>query len=76
TWLEMIYIADERYARDSRPLDEHCAGLCCRRYGRGYLRHLAKLEDPLFYRLATIHNLSFMRRLTDRLDETAAPAGG
>lgn len=76
SWLEMIYIADERYARDRRPLDESCGCLGCQRYSRGYLRHLARLEEPLFYRLATLHNLTFMRRLTDRLDATVAGSGG
>jgi queuine tRNA-ribosyltransferase len=67
-WLELTYIQDERYVRDSRPLSEYCLGQCCQRYSRGYLRHLSKIEDPLFYRLATIHNLTFMRALTDILD--------
>jgi queuine tRNA-ribosyltransferase len=35
----------------------------------GYLRHLFKLNDTLFQRLATIHNLRFMTLLTGRLRE-------
>lgn len=66
-WFKMIYIQDERYMKDARPLAFDCPGPCCTRYSRGYLRHLCRIEDALFYRLATLHNLIFMRRLTDFL---------
>jgi queuine tRNA-ribosyltransferase len=66
-WLEFVYIQDEKHIKEDRPLSNYCNLICCRRFSRGYLRHLAKLEDALFYRLATIHNLNFMRQLTDRL---------
>lgn len=32
-------------------------------YSRAYLRHLFKINDPLAYRLATIHNLRFYTNL-------------
>jgi queuine/archaeosine tRNA-ribosyltransferase len=39
------------------------------------MRHLSKLEDGLFHRLATIHNLTFMTRLTDVLSQRLAGRG-
>ncbi len=68
-WMKYLYIQDERYIKNSRPLSPYCPCLTCRRYSAGYLHHLFKLNDSLFPRLATIHNLSFMVRLTARLRE-------
>ena len=36
-------------------------------YSRAYLRHLFKINDPLAYRLATIHNLRFYTNLMEKL---------
>ncbi len=66
-WMKYIYINDERHIKDGRPLSPYCDCLVCQRYSAGYLHHLFKLNDSLYPRLATIHNLSFMVRLTERL---------
>lgn len=63
-WFRYIYIDDERYMRSDEPVSPGCDCLCCRRYSLGYLRHLFKLNDSLYPRLATIHNLRFMTQLT------------
>jgi queuine tRNA-ribosyltransferase len=39
----------------------------CRRYSLGYLHHLFKLNDNLYFRLATVHNLRFMTMLMEHL---------
>lgn len=70
-WMEYIYISDERHIRDNRPVQEGCDCPCCRQYSLGYLRHLFKLGDHLYPRLATLHNLFFMTELTRRLRERA-----
>jgi queuine tRNA-ribosyltransferase len=62
-----VYIGDEKHIRDARPISAECDALCCRRYSRGYVHHLFKLNDSLYPRLATIHNLRFMMQLTGRL---------
>lgn len=62
-----LYMQDDRYIRDARPLDEGCNCICCRKYSRAYLHHLFKVRDPLAQRLATIHNLRFYTRLIERL---------
>jgi queuine tRNA-ribosyltransferase len=66
-WLKYIYINDEENIKANRPISPYCDCLCCRRYSLGYLRHLFKLNDSLFPKLATQHNLRFMIQLTERL---------
>lgn len=66
-WLEYLYINDERHMRSSRPISEWCDCPTCQQYSLGYLRHLFKINDSLFLRLATIHNLRFMTQLTERI---------
>ncbi|HWT30799.1 MAG TPA: tRNA guanosine(34) transglycosylase Tgt [Propylenella sp.] len=64
-WLQFIYIDDDKHIKSAAPISSHCPCPVCQRFSRGYLRHLSQLEDGLFFRFATIHNLSFMRQLTD-----------
>ena len=67
SWFKYIYINDEKHIRSSQPIEEKCACPVCTRYSIGYLRHLFKLNDSLFQRLATMHNLHFMSRLMSKL---------
>jgi queuine tRNA-ribosyltransferase len=60
-------LRSDKFAADFTPIDEACDGICCTRYSRAYIHHLIRAEDPLAVRLATIHNLRFMTRLTDAL---------
>lgn len=62
-----LYIQDNKYIRDTNPVDKYCDCFCCRNYSRAYLHHLLKIEDPLLHRLATIHNLRFFGRLIEKL---------
>jgi len=59
-WFKTLYIDDEKYTKADRPLYPECDCPACSRYSTGYLRHLHKCGDTLFYRLATLHNLRFM----------------
>jgi queuine tRNA-ribosyltransferase len=68
-WLSYRYIQDEHNVKDNRPLVEGCACPVCRRYSAGYLHHLFKMNDPLFPRLATLHNLGFMNLLMGLLSD-------
>ncbi|QBD79565.1 tRNA guanosine(34) transglycosylase Tgt [Ktedonosporobacter rubrisoli] len=68
-WFSYVYINDDKYIKDSAPISNLCDCLSCTRYTRAYLRHLFKVNDSLFFRLATIHNLRFMTMLTQRLRE-------
>ena len=66
-WLEYVYIQDKKYIKDNRPISEFCDCPVCQHYSVGYLHHLFKMGDWLYTRLATLHNLRFMTRLTERL---------
>lgn len=66
-WHGTLYIDDEKHIKADRPLSPHCDCYTCSRYAVGYLRHLRKAGETLYFRLATLHNLRFMTRLTDRL---------
>jgi len=70
-WLRYLYINDERHIRSNQPLSMYCDCPVCRNYSAGYLHHLFKMNDSLFLRLATIHNLSFMAQLTQRIQQRA-----
>ncbi len=66
-WFSFAYVDNERNIRSSAPISEYCDCPCCSRYSLGYLHHLFKQGDPLFMRLATLHNLRFMVQLTERI---------
>ncbi len=66
-WLRYVYIADEKHIKRAEPISDFCDCPVCRHYSIGYLRHLHKLNDSLFPRLATLHNLRFMTQLEERL---------
>ena len=66
-WLTYIYVNDDKSIKNDAPVSRFCDCLCCSRYSVAYLHHLFKINDSLFLRLATIHNLRFMTQLTERL---------
>lgn len=66
-WLAYIYVGDDKHIKADGPISPYCDCLACRRYSLGYLRHLYKINDTLFMRLATIHNLRFMMQLVGYL---------
>jgi queuine tRNA-ribosyltransferase len=48
------------------PLDRNCDCETCRRFSRGYLRHLFMAEEMLGLRLVSIHNIRFLIRLGEQ----------
>ena len=66
-WLTYIYVNDDKAIKNDAPVSRFCDCLCCSRYSVAYLHHLFKINDGLFLRLATIHNLRFMAQLTERM---------
>ena len=45
------------------PLENDCLCECCQNYSTGYIHQLFKVSEILGYRLATIHNLFFLKQL-------------
>jgi queuine tRNA-ribosyltransferase len=52
-----INILNAKYKDDSEPLDSTCQCYTCQNFSRAYLRHLHQNHEPLFLRLASLHNL-------------------
>lgn len=67
TWQGIINIKNEKYSRDSGPIDPECGCPVCKRFSRAYLRHLFKAEEMLAMRLAVSHNLFFYNSLAARI---------
>lgn len=70
-----VYIQDQRYRTDSKPLSAVCDCLTCTRYSRAYLHHLYDVRDNLAYRLGTIHNLRFYTQLMELIRRDGGPRG-
>jgi len=64
---EYIYILDDKYRLDEKPISENCDCYTCKNYSKAFIRHLFKAGDTLAYRLATIHNLRFYSMLMEKL---------
>jgi queuine tRNA-ribosyltransferase len=70
-WYAHLYIDDKKHIKADTPLSPGCDCHTCTLYSIGYLHHLHKVGDTLFYRLATIHNLRFMTRLMELIGSEA-----
>jgi queuine tRNA-ribosyltransferase len=74
--VEYLYVFDKRHAKARGPIAPWCDCATCARYPLGYLHHLAKINDGLYARLATIHNLRAVTLLLDALAACANRPGG
>ena len=59
SFLGRFNIRNGRFRSDDRPVDPGCGCPVCARFSRSYLRHLHVHSDPLYVRLATMHNIYF-----------------
>ncbi len=63
-----LNIENAKYKGDSKPIQENCDCTTCQAgYSRAYLHHLYKTKELSYYRLASIHNVRFMNRLSEDL---------
>jgi len=67
-----VKLRNASHARDPRPIEEGCACLACRRFSRSYLRHLFLAKEMLGPILASIHNLTYLHRLTRAIRQAIA----
>src|SRR5690242_10664163 len=58
-----LNIKRAEFRTDPRPLDDDCDCAACRRFSRGYLRHLFVSDEMLGLRLLSLHNVHFLVRL-------------
>lgn len=58
-----VNIRAVRWRHEQGPLMPGCDCWTCQRFSAGYLHHLARAQELLYYRLASIHNLRFLIRM-------------
>ncbi|MFC1992163.1 tRNA guanosine(34) transglycosylase Tgt [Chloroflexota bacterium] len=63
TRLGRVNIRNAAYGRMVQPVDPDCHCYTCRTFSAAYLHHLFRAKELLAYRLATIHNLTFISKL-------------
>ncbi|MDP6221533.1 MAG: tRNA guanosine(34) transglycosylase Tgt [Dehalococcoidales bacterium] len=69
-----VDVCNAMYRQMERPVDPDCACYTCRTFSAAYLHHLFKSEELLAYRLATMHNLTFIARLTQKIRDAISDA--
>jgi queuine tRNA-ribosyltransferase len=67
TWRGRVNITNAAYADMEEPVVSGCGCYCCRNFSAAYLHHLFNAGELLAYRLATIHNLSFVAELMNKI---------
>jgi queuine tRNA-ribosyltransferase len=67
TWSGRANIRNAIYSRLETPVDPNCDCYTCRSFSAAYLHHLFNAQELLSYRLATIHNLTFINHLLDKI---------
>lgn len=65
-----INIRNAKFATDSEPLDPECGCSVCKRYSRGYLRHLNNAGEMTAATLLSHHNLAFYLDLMRKIRES------
>jgi queuine tRNA-ribosyltransferase len=67
TWQGRQNIRNAAFSQMEQPIVAGCDCYTCRNFSAAYLHHLFNSEELLAYRLATIHNLSFMMSLMNKI---------
>lgn len=62
-----MYFGKTKNIHNFDKVDKNCDCLLCNNYSVSYLNHLFSTNDPLAYRLASIHNLRTYSRLIESL---------
>jgi queuine tRNA-ribosyltransferase len=78
TWQGRKNITNAAYTDMEQPIVAGCSCYTCRNFSAAYLHHLFNAGELLAYRLATIHNLSFitelMAKIRSAISDGAFPA--
>ncbi len=67
TGLGRVNIRNATYGQMERPVAPDCDCYTCRTFSAAYLHHLFSCQELLAYRLATIHNLTFISHLMHKV---------
>ncbi len=64
-----LNLFNQKYEKDSNPIEQGCMCPACRRYSRAYIRHLLKAKEMLGMRLCVLHNLYFYNTMMEEIRE-------
>lgn len=64
-----VVVRNATYKEDFTPLDPHCDCYCCRNFTKAYLRHLIKSDEILGARMLSLHNITYLLKLMERIRE-------
>lgn len=64
-----INIKNLKYKEDFTPIEKDCDCYACKHYTKAYIRHLITAQETFGARLLSIHNISFLIKLTEDLRE-------
>ena len=67
-----LNIKRSEFARSDDPVEASCPCATCRRYSRGYLRHLSSVGEPAAASLCSVHNLTWMLTFVGRIRSAIA----
>lgn len=65
-----IALKNARFTFDQAPISENCSCTACRNYSRAFLRHMFKSNEVLGPMLATEHNLVFLKKFMEDIQES------
>lgn len=65
-----INLNNAKYKEDFTPLEEGCDCYACQHYTKAYIRHLINGDEMFGGRLLSIHNIRFLTRLAEELQES------
>ncbi|MCL2821944.1 MAG: tRNA guanosine(34) transglycosylase Tgt [Firmicutes bacterium] len=66
TSLGPITVRNGAYKSDFSTLDPNCDCYACKKFTKGYLRHLFNTDEILGGRMLSLHNLTYLNRLMER----------
>ncbi len=72
----LLRLRNACHQRDPRPVDPECDCPVCRRFSRGYLRHLFLANEMLGPILLSLHNVAYYQRLMADLRAACASNSG
>lgn len=58
-----ILIKNNEFKDDEGPIDEKCSCFVCKNYSKSYIHHMLRFNEAVGLRLASYHNLHFIRQL-------------
>ena len=67
TWTGRLNIRNAAFSQMDTPVDPDCDCYACRNFSAAYLSHLFRSGELLALRLATLHNLTFINNLMQKI---------